>query len=87
MSDLNTWVHIAATWNGTDMFVYKNGQEQFLNLTIPYAGRRATTLATEMLGIRFGKRILGDASDTNLGYMDDIRVWNRSLTQVSLSHF
>ena len=70
--DGNTWMHIAATYDGENMRLYINGiQESTLATTTPI-GANTSTLAIGS--------IPGGASRWFQGGIDDARVYNRALT-------
>jgi hypothetical protein len=68
--DGNTWIHVAATYDGTTMRIYYNG---FLENSI--AG--PTAILTNDEPLRVGQ---SDASRFFKGTMDDVRVYNRALS-------
>ena len=68
---LNTWSHLAATYNGSSLILYLNGVA---------AGTRATTgtLAQSNSPLRIGgNAVWGEYFQ---GRLDDVRVYNRALT-------
>ncbi|MDI6858731.1 MAG: sialidase domain-containing protein, partial [Dehalococcoidia bacterium] len=70
-TDGNTWVHVAATYDGATMRIYFNGFEEG-----SVAGPPA--IATNALGLSIGAESNG--ARAFLGAMDDVRVYNRALT-------
>jgi PKD repeat protein len=70
---VNTWTHLAATYDGSTQRLYVNGQ---LAGSRPQAG---TIVASD------GKLRIGGSSIANdehfTGYVDEVRVYNRALTQ------
>jgi uncharacterized repeat protein (TIGR02543 family) len=70
-----TWMHVAATFDGTAMRLYING---VLEATMtPPAG---TTIATNDLPLTVGAQDGTTASRWFMGQMDDVRVYNRALS-------
>jgi fibronectin type 3 domain-containing protein len=70
----NLWTHVAATWNGSTMLIYTNGQMQ---------GSLATggsiTATTDPLAIG-KKNTSGSAGDYWNGQLDEVRIYNRALS-------
>jgi hypothetical protein len=89
---LGQWVHVAFTADGTNLNIYRNG---LLSATpFPYGGTLATNIFTNDSGMADTLGI-GARMDTNdlpaidsVGYwqgsMDDLAVWNRSLTPAEI---
>jgi hypothetical protein len=69
--NLGTWYHIAVTYDGTTTFLYVNGALDNSS-TVPLL---ATVLSTGLLG-GFTSGFIGTGNCT----LDDVRVWNRTLT-------
>lgn len=69
---LNTWTHVAATWDGTTVRIYVNG---VLDNT-PVA--RAAPITTDTRDMYIGGRIGG--TDVVAGSVDDVRFYSRALT-------
>ncbi len=73
---LNQWTHIAATYDGTDSKVYVNG----------------SLVSTKTIGLpiptnNYPMGISGDPGDTRFtfrGHLDEVRVWNKALTQAEI---
>lgn len=73
---LNTWYHVAGTYNGEQLRVYINGN--FIDSLIAYG----TIVASPNYNLKIGG--LSDAQPLNRywsGYIDEVRVWNRALPQ------
>jgi len=67
------WHHVAGTYDGSNLKLYVDGD---LKQTIPYAG----PIATNTFGVNVGR----DAEQTWMWYngvIDDVRIYNRALTQ------
>ncbi len=68
-----TWMHVAATYDGTTMKLYINGVlESSMAASVP--------IATNDLPLTLGAQDGATASRWFLGWMDDVRVYNRALT-------
>ena len=70
---LHNWTYIVGTYDGTTMRLYVNGQ---LENSMSTTG----TLAQEISPLLIGTR-LGLPSDTFEGKIDDVRIYNRALTE------
>jgi hypothetical protein len=66
------WVHLAMTYDGINMKLYVNGA---LVATTPISGAEASSTSPLTLG---GDRIWGEYFQ---GLIDDVRVYNRALSQ------
>lgn len=69
---LNTWTHIAAVYDGVNMFVYANGV-----LIASQAAPASLPSGTPQINI--GSRI-GSNTENFTGNIDDVRVWNIART-------
>ncbi|MBT8098218.1 MAG: hypothetical protein KJO82_00640, partial [Gammaproteobacteria bacterium] len=85
-----TWVHIAFTWGSGGMQLYIDGAAP---VTDPYVGGIGTTSggSGNFEPIAFGAStvvsndlVLTPTTDFFAGYMDDVRINNRALTQVEI---
>lgn len=74
---LNTWVHVAGTWDGATVRLYVNGVS---NMT-PAA--RAAPIGTDARDVYLGGRI--GATDITTGTVDDVRFYNRALTAAEVA--
>ncbi len=83
----NTWVHIVGVWSSDDgrSAIYKNGlldneriEAQSMNQTLPY-----NTSHPAMIG-NWG--YLWGSSYYMIGSIDDVRIYNRALTETEINH-
>jgi hypothetical protein len=71
---INTWTHLAGTYDGTALRLYVNG---VLAATLAQAGSLTTTTGALRIG--------GDASNEFFtGLIDEVRVYNRALSQTEI---
>lgn len=80
-STMDQWVHIAMTWNGTNVITYVNGQPK-----ITTSGSGASALATAQSVV-----LLGCNSSNNQcfnGLFDELRIWKvaRSASEIAGSY-
>jgi hypothetical protein len=68
---LNTWTHIATTWDGTTLTIWLNG---VANYTTPFAGPANTNGLTDQINI--GRDTSGAWFN---GYLNRVKVWNVSI--------
>jgi len=73
---VNAWTHLAATYDGLTQRLYVNGE---LAGTRPQAGNIAVSGGKLRIG---GNSIWGDEFT---GYIDEVRVYNRALTQKEIA--
>lgn len=93
LSELNKWYHIAVTWNDYRIFFYINGKlvyEDFLvlyenlNLGVVYRGSEDDSNRAFWIGYSY------DADRYFPGYMAEVRIWNRALSEEEIrseNHF
>jgi hypothetical protein len=74
---LRTWTHLAATYDGSTQRLYMNGE---LVGTRPQAGEITVSGGRLRIG---GNSISDDEHFT--GYIDEVRVYNRALTQAEIA--
>lgn len=75
---LNTWNHIAATFNNGAMSIYVNGFE-VANATAPF-----TSIPQIASNFVFGEdKVIGTPEYLN-GKMDEVRFWNKALSQAEI---
>ena len=75
----NTWVHVAATWNGATMAIYVNG---VLQASQAATGSITSTADPLAIGTKYGSTAAGDYFNGNL---DEVRVYNRGLSAVEIN--
>ena len=73
---LNTWTHVAMTYNGTIFRVYRNGVEVS---TLSYSGSLDTSASSFRIG---GNSIWNEWWQ---GRIDEVRVYNRALTATEIN--
>src|SRR5690606_25485987 len=76
-SDGNTWVHLAATYDGATMRVYVDGEEDNSRAFAP------TAIASNGSPLTVGRDLGGAGSFT--GALDDVRVYNVALAAADLA--
>ena len=78
---LNTWHHVAGTYNGSEMKLYIDG---ILVATLPFTG---TIVAGSSFPLKIGR--LADTGQFETRYwsgrIDEVRIWHRSLTPTEIS--
>jgi hypothetical protein len=77
-SNLNEWTHVAATYDGFFMKIYMNG-----NLVGNLSAPGAITVNTNDISI--GQQE-GYLQELYRGGLDELRFWNRTLTQCEIQH-
>ena len=74
---LNTWTHIAGTWDGTTMRVYLNGMED-----------GSTSLSGSFISAGGNFNLGGDfpsvPGELMQGSIDEVRIWNQTLDATSI---
>ena len=83
---LNTWHHIALSWDGDEAtaVVYVDGQR------VPVTVRGDVDAINRVDGLNVGRsagylgELLGAATNTFDGDIDEIRVWNRVLSEAEI---
>jgi len=74
---INSWVHIAITYNGSNLVIYKNGT-QVSNTAESIPGANAVSMA-------FGARSSSDDTYNYQGHIDDVQYYNRALSAAEVS--
>lgn len=77
---LNTWTHVAGTFDGTELKCYVNGN---LEGTTTFSGTIAPSTAYPLALGRLADPVWGPDRYFS-GSMDEVRVWNRALSQAEL---
>ena len=75
----NTWVHVAATWDGATMIIYVNGQPE---ASCPATGSIPTTSNPLVIGAKNGSTTDDDYMN---GMLDEVRLYNRALTAAEIN--
>jgi hypothetical protein len=75
-----TWMHVAATFDGTTMKLYINGELE--SSLIAPAG--CTVIATNSQPLGIGGQSDGLGSRQFMGWMDEVRVYNRALSAAEI---
>ncbi len=76
--ELNVWIHVAVTWDGSTMMLYKDGVEVG---TLAKVGNLAIDPAVEMA---IGNQPDGAENRPFDGIIDDVAIWNRALTPAEI---
>jgi hypothetical protein len=73
---VDQWTHVAATWDGTTMIIYKDGVE------VARGPKTGTAVATNpTLGVSIGNHLSGTTGNRALdGLIDDVRVYDKALS-------
>lgn len=77
--ELNTWHHIAATYDGTVAYVYIDGVPVGIN---KFSAKLLNSSAPLTIGQKNPPG--GPLAGSFLGLIDEVRVWNRALTQAEI---
>jgi hypothetical protein len=73
--DLDTWYHIAATYDGTNMRLYVNAVEVG---SVAHTGTISTGTGTDTIGSSGGLEQFMD------GYIDELRIWDHARTEAQI---
>jgi len=76
---VGTWVHIAATWDGSTMILYTNGVQQ---TSLSAGGTIATTADLLAIGKKNGSGVAGDYFN---GRLDEVRIYNRAISPAEIA--
>jgi hypothetical protein len=74
-----TWVHLAATWDGSTMTIYTNGVPQ---ASAGAGGTIVTTSDPLAIARKNGSGVSGDYFN---GRLDDVRIYNRALSGLEIA--
>jgi hypothetical protein len=77
--DLDVWIHVAATWDGTDMKLYKNGVEVG---SMPKGG---VLDIDPSVNAAIGNQPDGAEDRPFEGVLDDVAIWNRGLSEAEVN--
>lgn len=81
---LNEWQHITATWDGTDLILYKNGEPGPINNSPGFTMWDHTNVARRETAIGASSRNYPVPGDEFEGDIDEVRVYNRALTAIDV---
>ncbi len=76
----NTWYHVAATYDGTIAKVYVNGD-------LKDSSRVVMRLGASTFPVTIGREDLPGDPRPFLGLIDEVRVWNRALSQAEIQTY
>ncbi|WP_172824433.1 BspA family leucine-rich repeat surface protein [Polaribacter sp. KT25b] len=72
---LNTWVHVAVSWDGTTMRLYENGVEVDSRTNVGNYTREA---------INLGAMVVGNPISMLDGNLDEVRIWNTARSSAEI---
>ncbi len=78
---INTWTHIAGTWDGTDIRVFINGVQDGI---ASYSGG---VLSGDGGNVTFGGNTGAPAGEFFQGQIDEVRVWNLARSESQINAF
>ena len=78
VGDMNTWVHIAATEDGTTTRLYRNGV--LVSSSPPHAGSIAPETTKVCIGSGANDATLACNSEFVSARIDDVRIYGRALS-------
>ena len=79
VSPENEWIHLSATWDGTNAKIYINGVSQTLSVTGTLANPTAN--ANPTIGINDNNTGLNQWD----GYIANVGIWNKALSELDIS--
>ena len=71
----SSWMHIAATWDANDSFLYVNGSQEATSTNTPADISSGQTGSAAYVG-----KTIGASADTYGGFMDELSLFNSRLT-------
>ena len=74
-----TWTHAAAVWNGSQMLLYKDGA------SVGSTSKTGTLSTNGSVDVAIGNQPGGAGSKPFDGYIDDVRIYNRALSQAEIA--
>jgi hypothetical protein len=75
----DVWTHVAATWDGYYMMLFKNGTE------VGSAHKEGTINTSGSVGVAVGNQPSGAGDKPFDGLIDDVRIYDRSLSEAQLT--
>lgn len=75
---LNAWNHVAATFNNGTIVLFVNG------FSVASGASTPTSLAASTQTITIGEDYIAGISEYFNGKMDEVRIWNKTLTQTDI---
>jgi len=73
------WYHVAATYDGSTMRIYKDGVE------VVSTGKSGAVAIDPTVSVAIGNQPDGAGERPYDGLIDDVRIYNRALTQIEIS--
>ncbi len=77
--ELDVWIHVAATWDGVTMRIYKNGVE------VGSLAKGGTLSTNPAANVSIGNQPAGTGDRPFDGLIDDVRIYDRALSQEEIT--